>query len=98
MIQSVFNRRVIITGVLILGAACVFISRLVSLHFSNAIIMPEQPDAHNYVRRGYIKDAGGGILAMSVGVRNAAEYIVLIHPGLEQVLPLHPLEIPVPGD
>lgn len=68
--QSVFNRRVVVMGVLVLGAACLLIVRLGMLHFSDKIADSEPSDRHSYVRRGYIKDAHGAILAMSVDVRS----------------------------
>lgn len=64
MNQKVFTRRVYITGVLVLSIACFFIYRLLVLHLSNKIIF-EEPRA-NEVKRGYIKDKNGYIIAISV--------------------------------
>jgi cell division protein FtsI/penicillin-binding protein 2 len=57
-------------GALVLGAACLLIVRLGMLHFSDKIPRPDPADRHSYVRRGYIKDANGAILAMSIDARS----------------------------
>ena len=57
-------------GVLVLGGACAIIVRLGMLHFSAKIPDIGSPDRHEYVRRGYIKDSTGSILAMSIDARS----------------------------
>jgi cell division protein FtsI/penicillin-binding protein 2 len=64
MNQSVFKRRVYVTGIAFAVLTILFIIRLVSLHFSTKIVLSENNKAH--MHRGYIRDKNGYILALSV--------------------------------
>ncbi|RPI95935.1 MAG: hypothetical protein EHM32_04445 [Spirochaetales bacterium] len=64
----IFSRRVVFTGVLVLGAALFLAYRLVSLHFSDSIYVPS--DADREVHRGAILDRAGNLLAVSVERRS----------------------------
>ena len=64
MNQTVFNRRVLITGIIIVVIAAAFMYRLFNLHFSTKIIL--SPSNSVKIKRGYIKDTNGDILAMSI--------------------------------
>ncbi|MFW5861172.1 MAG: penicillin-binding transpeptidase domain-containing protein [Spirochaetota bacterium] len=64
MNQTVFNRRVLITGIIIVVLAAAFLYRLFNLHFSSKIIL--SPSNSVTIKRGYIKDTNGDILAMSI--------------------------------
>ncbi|MBN2400944.1 MAG: PASTA domain-containing protein [Spirochaetes bacterium] len=64
MNQKVFKRRVIVTGIFIMGIACFFIYRLADLHFSDKISISPKDTFES--KRGYIKDKNGNILAVSV--------------------------------
>ncbi len=60
----IFKRRVIITGVFIMIIACFFIYRAADLHFSSKIKISDKKTFE--LRRGYIKDKNGNILAVSI--------------------------------
>jgi len=64
MNQTVFNRRVLITGIIIVVIAAAFMYRLFNLHFSSKIML--SPSNSVKIKRGYIKDTNGDILAMSI--------------------------------
>ena len=64
MDQKVFKKRVLITGLFILGIACFFIYRLADLHFSKKIHISSKKTYD--ARRGIIKDKNGNILAVSI--------------------------------
>jgi len=64
----IFTRRVVFTGVLILGAALFLAYRLVVLHFSDSIYVPS--DADREVHRGAILDRAGDLLAVCVERRS----------------------------
>ncbi len=64
----IFSRRVVFTGMLVLGAALYLAYRLVSLHFSGSIYVPS--DADREVHRGAILAKGGDLLAVSVERRS----------------------------
>jgi len=64
MNQTVFNRRVLITGIIIVVIAAAFMYRLFNLHFSSKILL--SPANSVKIKRGYIKDTNGDILAMSI--------------------------------
>lgn len=70
MQKPVFNKRLLALGVCISIAALFIIIRLAALHFSSKIALPPAPDRHEYVRRGFIRDALGNILAMSLECRS----------------------------
>ncbi len=59
-----FKRRVYITGFLIFGTACFFIFTLFDLHFSDLIIISNKKNS--VVKRGYIRDRNGYLLALSI--------------------------------
>lgn len=59
-----FKRRAYITGFLILSAACFFIFTLFGLHFSDLIIISNKRNP--VVKRGYIRDRNGYLLALSI--------------------------------
>ncbi|MFH0974472.1 MAG: penicillin-binding transpeptidase domain-containing protein [Spirochaetota bacterium] len=64
MDQKVFKRRVVITGIFIMGIACFFMYRLAELHFSGKIKIALK---NNYeIKRGYINDKNGNLLAVTV--------------------------------
>jgi cell division protein FtsI (penicillin-binding protein 3) len=64
MNQKVFRKRVLATGIFIMGIACFFIYRLADLHFSSRISVTPK---NNYeTKRGYINDKNGNILSVSV--------------------------------
>ncbi|MBN1501096.1 MAG: PASTA domain-containing protein [Spirochaetes bacterium] len=65
MIQKVFNRRVLITSVIIFIIAGLFIYRLTELHFSEKILL-NNPFKLINIRRGYITDRNRNILAISI--------------------------------
>jgi cell division protein FtsI/penicillin-binding protein 2 len=60
-----FNKRVYITGLLMIGIACFFIIKLFMLHFSDKIII-DKSAGNLKVSRGQIKDVNGNILAISI--------------------------------
>ncbi|MBN2158094.1 MAG: PASTA domain-containing protein [Spirochaetes bacterium] len=64
MNQKVFKRRVYIAGLICATVTLVFIVRLFNLHFSGRVVVPgpEKMEAH----RGWIRDSGGYILALSM--------------------------------
>lgn len=64
MNRKVFKRRVIITGILIISIACFFIYRFTHLLLTEKIKLSAGQSAE--IRRGYIKDRHGFILAISV--------------------------------
>jgi len=64
MNQSVFKRRVFLTGLAFGVLTFLFIIRLVTLNFSTRIILSEDKKIHTH--RGSIKDRNGYILALSV--------------------------------
>jgi cell division protein FtsI/penicillin-binding protein 2 len=64
----IFSRRVVFTGVLVIGAALFLAYRLVSLHFSDSIYVPS--DADREVHRGAVLDRSGSLLAVSVERRS----------------------------
>jgi cell division protein FtsI/penicillin-binding protein 2 len=64
MHQKKFKRRVYITGLLIFSIACFFIYKLFNLHFTSRILISDQKKA--VVKRGYIKDKNGYLLAISI--------------------------------
>jgi cell division protein FtsI (penicillin-binding protein 3) len=70
MVQKVFNRRLLTLGILVAAAGVYLTVRLVALHFTTRITLPPKPDQHEYVRRGYIKDSSGEILALSLECRS----------------------------
>lgn len=64
MHQKKFKRRVYITGLLAFSIACFFIYKLFDLHFSSRIIISDPKGG--VVKRGYIKDKNGYLLAISI--------------------------------
>src|SRR6056297_1477630 len=64
MNQTVFKRRVFITGIVIAVIAALFLYRLFSLHFSSKITLSNRNSVK--IKRGYIKDTNGNVLAMSI--------------------------------
>ncbi len=68
MYQRIFRRRVFISGFILTLIASLFIVKLVTLHFSNKIIIDNSKQFPD--RRGYIKDAHGTVLAMSIETRS----------------------------
>jgi len=64
MNEKVFKKRVLITSVLFIAIASAFVFRLFSLHFSDKIIVSSKKKYQ--VRRGYIYDRNGSILAISI--------------------------------
>ncbi len=64
MNQKVFKRRVYSAGVIFALLSIAFIARLVSLHFSSKIVVPDT--GKQEVRRGSISDRNGYLLALSV--------------------------------
>jgi cell division protein FtsI/penicillin-binding protein 2 len=64
MNQSVFKRRVYVIGLALAAVSTMFIFRLVTLHFSDKIVVSE--DSTTELHRGYIKDRNGYILALSI--------------------------------
>ncbi len=64
MHQKKFKRRVYITGLLIFSIACFFIYKLFNLHFTGRIIISNQKK--EVIKRGYIKDKNGYLLAISI--------------------------------
>ena len=64
MNQKIFERRVYITGLLVMGIAFFFVYRLIDLHFSDRIWLTSTKEMK--IRRGWIKDRNGSILAMSI--------------------------------
>ena len=68
MNQRVFRRRIIISVFLLAAISVFFIIKLVSLHFSKRIIINNKKTVE--VRRGYIKDRNGTILAVSIEYRS----------------------------
>lgn len=66
MNQKIFNKRVYITGLLILSVACFYIVRLFLLHFSDKIHIQNPYEVKKVLRRGYIKDSNKNILAISI--------------------------------
>jgi cell division protein FtsI (penicillin-binding protein 3) len=64
MNQKVFRKRVLATGIFIMGIAFFFIYRLADLHFSSRISV--SPKNTFEAKRGYIKDKNGNILSVSV--------------------------------
>ncbi|HEY1406257.1 MAG TPA: penicillin-binding transpeptidase domain-containing protein [Spirochaetota bacterium] len=70
MIQKVFNRRILALGILVTVAGVYLIVKLGTLHFSGRISLPPKSDRHEFVRRGYIKDRSGDIIAASIECRS----------------------------
>ncbi|HOO73022.1 MAG TPA: penicillin-binding transpeptidase domain-containing protein [Spirochaetota bacterium] len=64
MSQGVFRRRVYISAVLFAIVSLFLIARLTTLHFSGKIILDDTVTPE--VRRGYIKDRKGSVLAMTI--------------------------------
>lgn len=64
MNNKVFRKRVVITGIIAAVAALYFVVKFSSLHFSSKIVVPQNKNSD--VRRGYIKDKNGYILALSI--------------------------------
>ncbi len=64
MNQTVFKRRVFITGIIIAVIAAAFLYRLFNLHFTPKIHLSDRNSVK--IKRGYIKDTNGDILAMSI--------------------------------
>jgi cell division protein FtsI (penicillin-binding protein 3) len=64
MNDKVFKKRVLVTSVLFIAIAFAFIFRLFTLHFSDKIIISSKNKYQ--VRRGYIYDRNGSILAISI--------------------------------
>ncbi len=65
MIQKVFNRRVLITSIVIFAIAGLFTYRLAELHFSSKILL-NNPFRLINIRRGYITDRNKNIIAISI--------------------------------
>ena len=59
-----FKRRAYITGFLIFSVACFFMYTLFKLHFSNLIVVSNKKNP--VVKRGYIRDRNGYLLALSI--------------------------------
>jgi len=70
MIQKAFNRRILALGVVVAIAGGFLLVKLGTLHFSSKISIPAPADRHSFVRRGFIKDRGGDIIAASVECRS----------------------------
>ncbi len=68
MYQRIFRRRVFISGFVLTVIVSLFIVKLITLHFSEKIILDNSRSLP--LRRGYIKDANGTILALSVESRS----------------------------
>jgi cell division protein FtsI/penicillin-binding protein 2 len=68
--KPVFNSRLLALGVCISIAGLFLIVKLASLHFSSKISLAPVPDRHEYVRRGFVRDSLGNILAMSLECRS----------------------------
>ncbi|MCL2154480.1 MAG: penicillin-binding transpeptidase domain-containing protein [Leptospirales bacterium] len=64
MKKSVFKRRVFITGFILSVVLFFFVIKLVSLHFSDKIVIPEAEPIDD--GRGYIYDREGYLLALSI--------------------------------
>lgn len=64
MNQKVFKRRVYSAGFLFAILCVVYLSRLVTLHFSGKIVAPDKKKSD--IHRGFIKDRNGYILALSI--------------------------------
>lgn len=64
MNRKAFNRRIYFTASLLVIVSVFFLTRLVSLHFSDKIII--EPEKFIEGRRGSIKDRNGNILAMTI--------------------------------
>ena len=64
MNQKVFKRRVYIAGILFAVLAVSFIIRLFNLHFSSDIVVSRNRKSETH--RGYIRDRGGYLLALSI--------------------------------
>ena len=64
MNEKIFKRRVFLSGLIIIIITVFIIIRLFTLHFSNKIIIAE--DRTGIIKRGYIKDRNGYILALSI--------------------------------
>lgn len=64
MNQKVFKRRVYSAGLIFALLSLAFIVRLINLHFSSRIVVPDTDKQE--VRRGSISDRNGYLLALSV--------------------------------
>jgi cell division protein FtsI (penicillin-binding protein 3) len=64
MNQTVFKRRVYVTGLAFAVLSSIYIIRLMTLHFSGKVMVSD--DKKTEAHRGYIKDRNGYILALSI--------------------------------
>ena len=64
MDKKIFNKRIVLTGLLMMSIACFFVYKLFNLHFSDRIKISRNKEIE--VRRGYIKDRHGYIIGMSI--------------------------------
>lgn len=65
MQEKIFKRRVYVTAILVFGIALFFLYRLAILHFNSRVNIPAD-NIRNSIHRGYIYDARGRILAISL--------------------------------
>jgi len=68
MVIRTFNRRIIITSVLFIIITIFYIFKLFNLHFSDKIFIKSIFGRNEILRRGYIKDYHGSILAISIEI------------------------------
>jgi cell division protein FtsI (penicillin-binding protein 3) len=70
MLRTVFNRRLLALGACVFIAGFFLLVRLGMLHFSPRIAVIPPPDRHEFVRRGFVRDSKGNVLAMSLECRS----------------------------